>query len=88
MDDRIREDLVGFVLENFLFGEVGRMPGDSVSLMESGVLDSTGVLELIEFLEGHFAIEVTESETIPENLGSVANLSRYVGSKRAESTTP
>ena len=58
------------------------MPGESESLLETGILDSTGVLELIEFLEGEFHIRVTDTETVPENLGSIAAITRYVLAKK------
>lgn len=86
MADRVREELVEFIVDNFLFGDEGQMPGDEVPLADTGVVDSTGILELIEFLESHFAIEVTEAETVPQNLGSVANLTRYVRTKSALAT--
>ncbi|WP_231851384.1 acyl carrier protein [Microlunatus phosphovorus] len=60
------------------------MPEADESLLEAGVLDSTGVLELIEFLEDTFEISVEDSETIPENLGSIAGLTRFVQSKTGQ----
>lgn len=82
METQVRADLVDFVVTNYLFGDTARLPSDEESLVESGVIDSTGVLELIEFLEGHFGIEVTETETVPENLGCISNLERFVDSKK------
>jgi acyl carrier protein len=79
----IRERIVGFITSNFLFGDKGRLPPDAESLLETGIIDSTGVLELIEFLEEAFSIEVLERETVPENLGSVANLQNYVVKKKS-----
>lgn len=77
-------DRIGaFVLENFLFGDGDRMPAPSDSLLQNEIIDSTGVLELIEFLEAEFGIEVEESETVPENLDSIANLSAFVTRKTA-----
>jgi acyl carrier protein len=83
VDTWVRADLVGFVVDNYLFGDAAKMPGDEESLVEGGVIDSTGILELIEFLESHFGIGVSETETVPENLGSVANLMRFVMGKKA-----
>jgi acyl carrier protein len=57
------------------------MPSPSDSLLQNEIIDSTGVLELIEFLEAEFQIQVDESETIPENLDSIENLSRFVSQK-------
>jgi acyl carrier protein len=82
-DLRIKKELTDFVVSNYLFGDTTRMPGDEDGLVEQGIIDSTGVLELIEFLESHFDITVAEAETVPENLGSIANLVRYVAAKRS-----
>jgi acyl carrier protein len=79
----VRAELTDFIVTNYLFGDVTRTPGDDESLVEGGVIDSTGVLELIEFLESHFAIEVSDTETVPQNLGTIANLTRFVGAKKA-----
>jgi acyl carrier protein len=80
---QIRGELARFVVENFLFGDAQRLPGEAESLIESGVIDSTGILELIEFLESSFGIEVLEAETVPENLGSLGALAAYVTGKQA-----
>lgn len=78
------KDLRAFIASAYLFGDVARMPSDTESLLESGILDSTGVLELIEFLEEKYGISVADTETVPENLGSIANVTRYVVAKFAE----
>lgn len=70
--------MIDFVVTNFLFGDATRTPQDDDSLVEGGIIDSTGVMELIEFLESHFEIEVSESDTVPSNLDTVANLTRFV----------
>ena len=75
-----------FILTNFLFGDASRMPGDSDSLLASGVLDSTGVLELVEFLEGDLAVPVADHETIPANLDSIDNITAFVAGKQADSS--
>jgi acyl carrier protein len=83
VDSQIRADVSEFVVTNYLFGDSSAAPGDDDSLVESGIIDSTGILELIEFLESRFGIEVSESETVPTNLGSIANLVSFVTAKRA-----
>ena len=83
MDAQIRADLTEFIVTNYLFGDVTQAPRDDTSLVEEGIVDSTGILELVEFLEYHFDIEVSEAETVPENLGSISNLTRFVMSKRS-----
>lgn len=84
MNSDTTEKLRAFIAESYLFGDTTRMPADDESLLESGVIDSTGVLELIEFLEEEFGFSVEDTETVPENLGSISGLNRYISSKRAE----
>jgi acyl carrier protein len=75
-------ELRSFLAENFLLGEEFRgLPG-SASLIEAGIIDSTGVLELVGFLEEAFEVEITDSELVPENLDSIDNVVRFVGAKR------
>ena len=79
--DEIRNALREFIGDNFLFGDLDRLPNDEESLLEKGVVDSTGILELIEFLEERFGIEIAESETVFDNLGSVGGLTRFLLAK-------
>lgn len=87
MEMTVSERLKDFVLTSFLFGDESRMPTEDESLLQSGILDSTGVLELIEFIEESFGIQVSESETVPENLGSLNALTRYINSKSTQHTS-
>ena len=61
MDAQIRAELTEFIVTNYLFGDMARVPRDDDSLVEEGIIDSTGILELIEFLESHFGIESVRS---------------------------
>jgi acyl carrier protein len=79
VDARVEE----FILNSFLFGDAERMPSRTESLLQTGVIDSTGVLELIEFLEAEFQLRVDETESVPENLDSIENLVRFVAVKTA-----
>ncbi|GAA1533702.1 acyl carrier protein [Microbacterium ginsengiterrae] len=81
IDTRLDVRIEDFILSSFLFGDAARMPSRSESLLQSGVIDSTGVLELIEFLEAEFGLRVEETESVPENLDSIDNLVRFVASK-------
>lgn len=78
MVEQVQSRIMGFIVSNYLFGDESRAPEPDESLLESGIVDSTGILELIQFLESDFALEVKDSETVPDNLGSVANLTRFV----------
>jgi len=77
---QIRGELTEFIVTNYLFGDTARVPRDDDSLVEEGIIDSTGILELIEFLGSRFGVEV--SETVPENLGSISVLTKFVMSKQ------
>jgi acyl carrier protein len=83
VDTQIRAELTEFIMTNYLFGDMARVPRDDDPLVEEGIIDSTGILELVEFLESHFGVEVSEAETVPENLGSISSLTRFVMSKRS-----
>jgi len=83
VDVQVRSELTDFIVTNYLFGDAIRSPRDEDSLVEGGIIDSTGILELIEFLESNFGIEVAETETVPENLDSISSLTRFVVNKRA-----
>ena len=72
-----------FIKENFLFTDDDGALADGDSLMMKGVIDSTGALEVIMFLEESFGFEVGEEEMIPENLDSVDNLVEFVKRKAA-----
>ena len=81
MDTQIRAEVTEFIVTNYLFGDVTRTPRDEDLLVEEGIIDSTGILELIEFLEDRFGIEVSEAETVPQNLGTISSLTQFVMSK-------
>lgn len=72
-----------FILTNYLFTEDQNKLSDSESLMKNGTMDSTGILELIMFLEETFGIKVVDEEMVPENLDSVSNAVAFLERKRA-----
>lgn len=82
MESDVKRKVRQFIVANFLFGDESREFGDGDSLINKGIIDSTGILELIEFLEGDFTIKVLESETVPENLDSIAGITAFVGKKK------
>jgi acyl carrier protein len=73
---RVRE----FVVSNFLFGEPGGL-NDDTSFLEDGIIDSTGILELVVFLETTFKIDIENGELLPENLGSIRQAAAFVERK-------
>ncbi len=72
-----------FIIQNFLFGEEAALPGDEVSLLQRGLIDSLGVLDLVSFVEQQFGIKVGEEDMIPENFDSVTSLTSYVCARAA-----
>jgi acyl carrier protein len=66
-----------YILENFLFTTDHGQLQDNASFLEEGIVDSTGVLELVMFVEDTFGITVEDEEIVPENFDSVQQLARY-----------
>lgn len=79
----LREQLRAFVTENFLFGQDAASLTDDTSFIENGIVDSTGVLELVAFLESTYGLQLSNEELVPENLDSIRNLTAFVERKRA-----
>ncbi len=79
----LRDELRRFVINNFLFGRSDTGLSDSASFLEEGIIDSTGVLELVGFLEERFGIRVQDHDLIPENLDSIHNLVAFIESRAA-----
>ena len=72
-----------FIVENYLFGQ-DEMLKDSDSFLQIGIIDSTGILQLVAFLEETYAITIEEEEIIPENLDSINNISDYLRRKLSD----
>jgi acyl carrier protein len=81
MDESLQ--IRNFILKNFLFSEDEGSLSDEDSLIASGAIDSTGVLELIMFIEETFQIKVADEEMIPDNLDSVQKIIGYLHGKRS-----
>ena len=79
----IRAALRSYVLDNHLFTDDGSRLNDSDSFLETGILDSTGIMELILFVEESQNLKVTDDEMVPENLDSIDNLVAYIERKQA-----
>ena len=72
-----------FVVDKFMFGEGADKLSNDTSFLESGLIDSTGVLELVMFLEEKFRVKVADDEMLPENLDSVSAIAAFVSRKLA-----
>ncbi len=79
----LRAELKEFILKNYLLTRDGSRLGDSESLTERGILDSTGALELVMHLQERYGIEVVDEELHPDNLDSVEKIAAFVERKRA-----
>jgi acyl carrier protein len=69
------------IIENFLFGDDDGKLSDDDSFLENGIIDSTGILELVALLEGKYGIKISNNELEPENLDSINKLVRFLDRK-------
>jgi acyl carrier protein len=77
ISDKVR----AFIQKNFYTASTARLD-DETSLLDAGIVDSTGVLEVVTYLESEFGIKVDDSELLPENLDSIANITAFVQRKK------
>ncbi len=77
MKDQIRT----YIMENILLGSADQSIADDDSFLEKGIIDSTGILELVAFVEDEFDIEVGDEELIPDNFDSIEKLAVYTRGK-------
>jgi acyl carrier protein len=78
--DAMRDKIKDFIVENFLFGDDQDLENDT-SFLESGIIDSTGILELVTFLDETFNIEIADEELVPENLDSINRIVAFLAQK-------
>ena len=71
-----------FIVDNFLFGTNGDVLSPEDSLIEKGLIDSTGVLELVAFIQETFQIRVEDHEIVPANLDSIGKIATFVRLKK------
>ena len=76
-----REKIRHFIRESFLFGGDDELRDDD-SFLDMGIVDSTGVLELVAFLEAQWELKIDDAELVPENLDSVDNIVQFLQRKR------
>ena len=82
MTDTIKDSIRAFIIDSFLFGDTSQVIADDMSLIDNNLVDSTGVLELVFFLESTFGISVKDTEVIPQNLDSIGAMAAFIESKR------
>lgn len=86
MHHEIERRVRAFIEESFLFNEEGDSLRADQSLLEAELIDSTGVLELVAFLETEFAIQMADADIVPENLDSIQAIVGFVAGKSAPVT--
>jgi acyl carrier protein len=78
----IQEKVRQFIVANFFVPDPAQV-ADDMSLLDQGVIDSTGVLEVLQFIEGEFNIKVPDEEIVPDNLDGIARIARFLERKLA-----
>ncbi len=78
----VKHEIRSYIVENILFGDGDRVD-ENASFQESGILDSTGFLELIGFVEERFGVDIADDELVPEHFDSVVKMSTFVERKLA-----
>ncbi len=79
----VEQQVRDYILENYLFTDDQSALNNADSFLETGILDSTGILEVIYFIEEDFDIKVEDDEMIPENLDSVDHIVAFISRKQA-----
>ena len=80
----VEKTLRSYILQNFLFTDDDSVLGNSDSFLDKGIIDSTGILELITYIEDEIGIKVEDEEMIPENLDSIDNLVAFIAKKQTK----
>jgi acyl carrier protein len=83
----MQQQIRSFILSSFLFTDDESKLKNNDSLLEQGIMDSTGVLELVAFLESQFGIKVADDELLPENLDSVDQIAAFIVRKQPSART-
>lgn len=78
---QLRSDVRQYIIENFYYGQDDHTLDDHISFLQNGIIDSTGVLELVSFLQEKYNILIHDDEMIPENLDSIINIEVFVTRK-------
>jgi acyl carrier protein len=81
-DAEVRREVTTFIVDNFLFGNAAEAPTPETSFLKTALIDSTGIVELADFLDSKFGVAVADNEFVPENLDSVANIAAFVVRKQ------
>lgn len=80
--DQIADTLVSFIQDSLLLGKPADVRG-MASFLEAGIIDSTGVLELVQFIEETWDVQVKDEDMVPDNLDSLSRLVGFIQKKKA-----
>lgn len=83
MSTEVAARVRAFIRSNFWFGDDSADFSDTQSLLDAGLIDSTGILELVGFIESEFHISVADADIVPENLDSISSIADYITHKQA-----
>jgi acyl carrier protein len=78
-----RDQVWQFINKNFYVADAASL-SDDASLLERGIIDSTGVIELVEFIETTFGVKVNDTEMVPENLDSIGRITSFIARKKGQ----
>lgn len=81
-DQSVINTVRAYVSENFLYARPDVVLGDNDALLERGIIDSMGVMELVTYIDGQFGVIAEDDEITEENFGSLGAIARFVASKR------
>ena len=81
----IEQPIREFIATNLLYSPEGFNHTDDASLLQEGIIDSLGVVELVEFVQKRFGVKVDQQEVTPDNFDSVSKLAAFVRRKRGSS---
>lgn len=79
----VKRQVKDYITDNFLMGTSDNKVDDFTSFLDMGIIDSTGIIELVSYLEDTYNIRIDDEEIIPENLDNLINIEKYVSSKIA-----
>ena len=78
---QLKSEIRQFIVDNFLYGRDDDTLGDEVSFLGKGIIDSTGILELVSFIEEKYSVSIDDEELIPDNFDSLNKLSTFITKK-------
>jgi acyl carrier protein len=83
---QLKREIKNYIIESFLYGQDDNTLDDDVSFLETGIIDSTGVLELVSFVQETYGITVTDDELVPDNFDSLNKLEQFITRKMTSGT--